>query len=61
MLKKLHLGCGDKRLEGYTNIDIRPGDAVDHVSDLRTLSLEPNSYDIIYSCAVIEHFGRKEW
>jgi len=58
---KLHLGCGTKRMEGYVNIDIRPGDAVDVVSDLRELSFEKESVDLIYSCCAIEHFSRKEW
>ena len=58
---QLHLGCGSKRLPGYVNIDILPGPAVDVQSDLRKLSYEPGSVDLIYSCAAIEHFGRHEW
>lgn len=60
-MKKLHLGCGDKRIEGYVNVDIRPNTSVDLVSDLRNLPFELNEFDVIYSCAVIEHFGRNEW
>ena len=59
---KLHLGCGDKHLEGYTNIDIRylPGvDKVDNIKFLRQYRL--NSIDEIYACHVLEHFSRWEY
>jgi predicted SAM-dependent methyltransferase len=59
---KLHLGCGDRRLPDFINIDIRPTDAVDVLGDIsKDLPYEKESIDLIYSCANIEHFGRKEW
>lgn len=60
-MKKLHLGCGNRYLEGYINIDIRSGANVDIVADIRNLNFEPESVDLIYNCAVLEHFGRHEW
>lgn len=62
-MKKLHLGCGSIRLKGYVNVDIRPGDAVDVVADLKNLTthFEQEYFDEIYNCAVLEHFGRHEW
>lgn len=60
-MTKLHLGCGTKRLPGYVNVDILPGPAVDVIGDLRKLDYPDASVDMIYSCAAIEHFGRREW
>jgi predicted SAM-dependent methyltransferase len=59
---KLHLGCGNKHIEGYINIDIRylPGvDEVDNVARLR--KYKSNSISVIYASHVLEHFGRWEY
>jgi len=59
---KLHLGCGEKHIEGFLNIDIRSMASVDKVDNIRYLrSFEDNSADLIYSCAVLEHFLRWEY
>ena len=60
-MKQIHLGCGKVRLPGFINIDIQPGPAVDLVGDIRNLDFEDSSIDLVYSCAVIEHVGRREW
>jgi predicted SAM-dependent methyltransferase len=59
---KLHLGCGDKHIEGYVNIDIRPLESVDKVDNIKYLrSFKANSVDVIYSASVLEHFIRWEY
>ena len=59
---KLHLGCGDKILEGFTNVDIRKKDGVDLVDDISSISgIKNGSVELIYACHVLEHFGRYEY
>jgi predicted SAM-dependent methyltransferase len=62
MILKLHLGCGEKHIDGYINIDIRPMEEVDKVDNIKYLrSFKPNTVDVIYSCSVLEHFIRWEY
>ena len=59
---KLHLGCGNKHINGFTNVDARQLDGVDLVDDIRTLySFNNESVDLIYSSHVLEHIGRLEY
>ncbi len=58
---KLHLGCGQKHIPGFVNVDIQKLPGVDLVSDIAVLPFEKNSVDLIYSCANLEHFSRHEW
>ncbi len=56
---RLNLGCGDKILPGYINVDCmksRKGNVVNIISDLRTLSFKKNIADEILAVHVIEHF-----
>ena len=57
---KLHLGCGNKRISGFTNIDILNSPAVDVVADIMNLPYESKTVDMIYACNVLEHFGRNK-
>jgi SAM-dependent methyltransferase len=69
---RLNLGCGDKILTGYINVDVveaRAGKQPDVICDLRDLSVfESNFADEILAVHVIEHFWQwevleilKEW
>lgn len=53
--RKLHLGCGPKRLHGYVNVDVSPGPAVDIRSDILTFPLPPGRFQEIYSSHFLEH------
>lgn len=63
---KLHLGCGEKYLEGYVNIDFPPSEhsvltpKVDIYHDIRTLEYPDNSIDEIQSHHLFEHFSRTD-
>jgi predicted SAM-dependent methyltransferase len=56
---KLHLGCGNKVIPGYVNIDIQANEGVE-CFDISNLPYVENSIDEIYSCANIEHFSRHD-
>jgi ubiquinone/menaquinone biosynthesis C-methylase UbiE len=61
---RLNLGCGDKILPGYTNVDVaneRAGKQPDVVCDVRNLDAFDNNYaDEILAVHVVEHFWRWE-
>ena len=63
---KLHLGCGEKYLEGYVNIDFPEGEhtvmrpKADIYGDIQNLSYAENSVDEIRSHHMFEHFVRAE-
>jgi len=71
-MKKLNLGCGDKILPNYINVDVavaRLGKTPDVLCDLRKLTpFEDQSIDEILAVHVVEHFWHweavdilKEW
>ena len=58
---KLNLGCYDKKIHGFVNIDIREDVEPDTVDDVFKLEkFESNSVDLIYACHVLEHADYKE-
>jgi predicted SAM-dependent methyltransferase len=60
-MTKLHLGCFNKKIHGFTNIDIREDVNPDVVDDIFKLEkFKSNSVDLIYACHVLEHLNRKD-
>lgn len=59
---KLHLGCGNKHLKDYINIDFYKTDATDLEFDIYDIDerYSENSVDVIYMSHVLEHFERNK-
>lgn len=58
---KIHLGCGKRYIPGFVHVDRTPFPHVDHVRDIRDLSVfSDNSAELIYACQVLEYFDREE-
>lgn len=56
---RLNLGCGDKKLKGYVNVDIaesRKGVVPDILCDIQKTIFEDNYADEVLSVHTIEHF-----
>lgn len=53
--KRLHLGCGNRRMEGYVNADIFKGDAVDEVFSMGDIPYADGTISEIYNEHVLEH------
>jgi len=62
MTIKLHLGCGNVNIYGYTNIDCRYQPGVDEVSNIGILrGYKPDSVVEIYACHCLDHFSRWDY
>jgi predicted SAM-dependent methyltransferase len=57
----LHLGCGQRRLEGFLNIDIMPSSAVDLLCDSRRLPFPAGTVSRIETYHMIEHLPRHDF
>jgi SAM-dependent methyltransferase len=58
-VKKLNLGCGEFRKEGYVNLDIRPDVGADIVHDLQVFPypIPDNEFDLVEADHVLEHLS----
>lgn len=59
-IKRLNLGCGYIRKEGYLNVDARPTEATDLIADCTTLQFPNDSIEIIENYHLLEHLSKKE-
>ncbi len=58
---KINLGCGERKLEGYINIDLRQTPATDLVCDITEgLPYANNSVELIETYHFIEHISENE-
>jgi ubiquinone/menaquinone biosynthesis C-methylase UbiE len=54
--RKLDIGCGKFRLDGFETLDIKPYPHVDYVCDASgPLPFEDGTFDYVYSCHTLEH------
>lgn len=57
---KLHLGCYNKKIHNFINVDIRPEVNADVTDDCMKLTkFENNSVDLIYTSHMMEHTTRQ--
>lgn len=55
-LKKVEIGCGKTKTEGYIGVDRFPLEGVDIVADINEgLPFEENTVDVIFACHSLEH------
>lgn len=60
-MTNLNLGCFNKKLPGFINIDIREEVSPDIVDNCFTLNkFKSESVDLIYSCHMLEHLSPEE-
>lgn len=57
---KLHLGCGQVYIDGWTNVDMESDKADIKIDLRRPLPFDNNTVDFIYSEHFIEHLNVKE-
>ena len=56
---KLNLGCGDRKMHGFVNVDARKDVFPDVVADVTKIHETFENVDLIYACHVLEHFPLK--
>lgn len=61
MKRYLHIGCGNVILpKPFENLDARDGEGVDHLGEAYPLDFADETFDLVYSSHVLEHFKRQD-
>jgi len=55
-MTKLNLGCGNRKMHGFINVDAREDVEPDVVADVTNIHEKYKNVDLIYACHVLEHF-----
>lgn len=58
--KRLNIGCGGKREEGYVNVDIFEGEGIDEVFSMDNIPYLDNTISAITSEHALEHVGYRQ-
>lgn len=58
-MSSINVGCGNRKIHGFYNVDIRPEVNPDFVCDVSHISTVFKEADLIYACHVLEHFPVK--
>ena len=58
---KLNLGCGNRKIHGFVNIDAREAVKPDYACDVTEIHKHFKDVDLIYACHVLEHFPSKSF
>ena len=53
---KLNLGCGNRKIHGFVNVDARKDVFPDVIYDVAKIHEKFENVDLVYACHVLEHF-----
>jgi predicted SAM-dependent methyltransferase len=53
---RVNVGCGEKPIDGYVNVDLRALPGVDVIADAHRLPFDPGTLDEVASEHLVEHF-----
>lgn len=60
-LRYLHIGCGNVLLpKPFENLDCRELEGIDHISPADELFFDDNTFDLVYTSHILEHFPRSK-